>query len=396
MRFLYFADTRFPLERANGIQTFETCCALARAGHEVRLVVRADTHEPPRDAFEFYGAEPIDGLRIVALGFGGPATWRRAAFLATALEFASRRDADVVFTRDLGVASATLRVPRALRPPLIYESHGLSAIVGAQMGQYLSTASNASPAKQRRLARREQFVWQNAEGYLTITSGLARELSSAYGARPLLAVVPDGARLPAKREFVSPPADGFVAAYSGHLYPWKGVDVFVRALALCEGVSGLIVGGHPAEPDLERVRGLVASQGLADRVRLTGLLPPSGVPALLTRAHVLVLPNCATAISSTYTSPLKLFEYLAAGRPIVASDLPAFREVLDDDVTAVLVAPDDPAALAEALTRLRNDASRADRLARAAFALAAAYSWDARARRIAAVAEEIVGHSGPA
>jgi hypothetical protein len=55
MRILYFADIRFPLERANGIQTMETCHALVERGHEVRLVVKGDTHVPPRDPFEFYG-----------------------------------------------------------------------------------------------------------------------------------------------------------------------------------------------------------------------------------------------------------------------------------------------------------------------------------------------------
>ena len=58
MRILYFADIRFPLERANGIQTMETCHALAERGHEVHLVVRPDTHTPARDPFEFYGLPP--------------------------------------------------------------------------------------------------------------------------------------------------------------------------------------------------------------------------------------------------------------------------------------------------------------------------------------------------
>jgi glycosyltransferase involved in cell wall biosynthesis len=390
MRLLYVADTRFPLERANGIQTFETCHALARACHRVRLVVRADTHVPPRDPFAFYGAPALDAFEVVGLDLRGPAVWRRAAFLAASLEFTSRRDIDLVFTRDLGVAATLLRLPRALRPPVIYESHGVSATVGAQLGQYLSTGTGASGAKQRRLARRERSVWRTADGYVTITSALARELSALYGPRPVLAVVPDGARLPASRPFVPTPPGPFVACYSGHLYPWKGVDVLVRALALTAGIAGLVVGGHPAEPDLARVRALVADLGLEPRVRFTGLVAPSSVPPLLLQAHALVLPNSATAISSAYSSPLKLFEYLAAGRPVVASDLPAFREVLDHEVTALLVPPDDPSALARALERLRDDPALVDRLGRAAHALAGGYSWDARARRIGAIAEEVL------
>ena len=68
----------------------------------------------------------------------------------------------------------------------------------------------------------------------------------------------------------------------------------------------------------------------ASRVTFTGLMPPAEVAARLREADVLVLPNPASAISSEFTSPLKLFEYMASGRPIVASDLPSLREVLRD------------------------------------------------------------------
>ena len=74
MRILYFADIRFPLERANGIQTMETCHALAERGHAVTLVVKPDTHSPARDPFEFYGLPPhptlIDRTRQRAGGCG--------------------------------------------------------------------------------------------------------------------------------------------------------------------------------------------------------------------------------------------------------------------------------------------------------------------------------------
>jgi glycosyltransferase involved in cell wall biosynthesis len=95
-----------------------------------------------------------------------------------------------------------------------------------------------------------------------------------------------------------------------------------------------------------------------------------------------VLPNTATAISERYTSPLKLFEYLAAGRAIIASDLPALREVLTHDVTAWLVPPGDAAALAGALGTLARDSARRQRFGEAARALSAEYTWDRRAERL--------------
>ena len=395
-RVLYVADTRFPLERANGIQTFETCHALATLGHDVQLVVRRDTQAPARDPFAFYGAAEVDGFRIRQLGLAGPAALRRLAFLATAADLASRRDADIVFTRDLGAAAALLRLPRALRPPLVYESHGLAAVVGASLGDLLSTGANASPRKTRRLWRRERRVWQQAEGYVTLTHALAGELTRIFGSRDALGVVPDGTRLDPQRTFAEPRVgEGPLVAYAGHLYPWKGVDTLVRAMARLPGARGLIVGGHPQEPDLDRVRALAASLDTADRIAFTGLVAPGRVAELLAPADILVLPNGATTISASFTSPLKLFEYLAAGKPIVASDLPAFREVLEPDTHALLVPPDDAEALAAAVRRLTVDRALACRIARAAFDLAVDYSWDARARRIDALLRQVVAGCHP-
>ena len=82
-----------------------------------------------------------------------------------------------------------------------------------------------------------------------------------------------------------------------------------------------------------RLDGLARDIGVADRVTFTGWLPPASVAAELARAHVLILPNTPSHASERYTSPLKLFEYLAAGRPIVASDLAALREVLRHEDT---------------------------------------------------------------
>jgi glycosyltransferase involved in cell wall biosynthesis len=384
LRILYLADIRFPLERANGIQTIHTCHALACRGHDVTLLVRPDTASVARDPFEFYGLAPTPRLRIVRARVAGPAPVRRALYLATGLAqaLASERP-DVVFTRDLGVAAALLHVPRARRPPLVYESHGYAPVVSALLPELISGASAPSSAKTRRLERREALVWRRAEGYVTITQALARELASRLGPRADVAVVADGATVERERTFdwEGPGRPGWVT-YAGHLYPWKGVDVLIEALGLLPDVRGRIVGGHAGERDLARLRGLAASHGVDGRIEFTGFVPPFEVRRWLAAADVLVLPNRATAISAAYTSPLKLFEYLEAGRPIVASKLPALAEVLRDEDNALLVEPDDPGALAAAIARVSTDRALAVRLARRAFEDAAAFSWTRRAERL--------------
>jgi glycosyltransferase involved in cell wall biosynthesis len=126
-------------------------------------------------------------------------------------------------------------------------------------------------------------------------------------------------------------------------------------------------------------------------VTFTGLVDPPNVRASLSRATMLALPNPASAISTRFTSPLKLFEYMAAGRPIVASDLPAFREVLVPGETAVLVTPGDPAALAGGLRRVLSDPELGARLATAARAAVRDYTWDRRAERLEALLSAVAG-----
>jgi glycosyltransferase involved in cell wall biosynthesis len=404
VRIIYFADIRFPLERANGIQTMETCYALAERGHDVHLVVRPDTHTPARDPFEYYD-RPRHARLIVEhaplTGGSLPSMARRVGYLAFAAgrAFGSGR-ADVAITRDATVAWMLVQLPN--RPPVLYESHGYGPDVAAALPSMLSTAKPPGASKLARMARREAVIWSKAEGYITITAGLAAELTKRFGTRPRLAVVPDGARLTSGSDLVfQHRADAdveiqdltpkvAVVAYAGHLYAWKGVDTLVEAIARVPDVQALIVGGHEKEPDLARLREAAHRLGIADRVTFTGLVAPSAVPAWLARADILALPNPPSAISTHATSPLKLFEYMAAGRAIVGSDLPAIREVLRHDVTAWLVPAGDATALAAGIAQLARDPDRRQRLADAARRQVAEYSWSRRAEKIEVLLTEVL------
>ena len=393
LRLLYLADIRFPLERANGIQTMETCYALAARGHRVTLAVRPDTARPARDPFVFYGLPASSRLCVDQAVVWGPPPVRRVGYLAYALTRAiGRTHNDLVFTRDLGLASAVLSLPRALRPPVVHESHGFAPVFAETRHDLVSGARPAGWAKRTRLLRRERRVWREAEGYVTTTRGVAAELTARFGPRELVVTIPNGVRLPTDRRFVPPhPRSAPLVVYAGHLYPWKGVDLLLRALARLPATRGLIIGGHPREVDLPRARALADELGLTDRVTFTGLVDVARVPALLVEGDLLALPTTATPSASSYTSPLKMFEYLAAGKPIVASDLPAIREILRDGENAVLVEPDSAGALASAIDRLSKDHTLAGRIARTAFDQATTYGWDRRAERLEALMTAVVG-----
>jgi glycosyltransferase involved in cell wall biosynthesis len=203
-------------------------------------------------------------------------------------------------------------------------------------------------------------------------------------------VIPNGTDVPADRTFpgLARQAEARVL-YAGQLYPWKGVDVLVRAMASVPGARLVILGGLRGEADLERVAALVASCGLGARTEMPGTVPPARVADELRRAAVVVAPFLHTAMSERHTSPLKAFEAMAAGRPLIASDLPASREFLRHEENALLVPPGEVGALAAALRRVLETPVLAERIARAAFEEAPRYSWDARARTLRGLFDEV-------
>jgi len=388
VRILYLTDIRFPIERANGMQTMETAHALARRGHQVCLGVRPDPLRPKRDPFRFYDLNPDAGLSIERAPIAGPFWLRRLQFLAwSAWRSGVVRGVDLVFTRDLGVADVHRRLP--FRQPLVYESHGFAPVFAETLDELVSGATSAPARKVRRLTDRERAVWLAAEGYVTTTQVLADELVSRFGARPRVAVLSNGVRLPIMSAEDAPSSGAPLIAYAGHLYPWKGVDVFVRALSHLPRARGLVIGGGADDPDTVRVKALAESHGVSDRLAFAGFVPKAEVPRRLAAADVFVLPTLDTP-SARYTSPLKMFEYMAMGRPIVATDLPPVREVLTDGVNARLVPPGDAAALADAISALLEDPVSGARLADRARADVQRFSWDRRAERLEALFAEVL------
>jgi glycosyltransferase involved in cell wall biosynthesis len=280
-------------------------------------------------------------------------------------------------------------MPRALRAPVIYESHGYAPDVAASLPEMVTTARPPGAARLKRLTQREAAVWRDADGYVTITAALSRMLQEKFGNRAHTAVVPDGVRVNSTPDDLQAAVAPAVVGYAGHLYPWKGVDLLLDAIAQAPHASALIVGGHEVEGDRGRLEALADALGISARVTFTGHVAPAQVPALLRRATILALPNPASAISTFFTSPLKLFEYMAAGRAIVASDLPAIREVLRHEVNALLVAPGDSAALARAIDRLLGDSQLALKLARNALNDVDDYTWSRRAERLETLFEQV-------
>jgi glycosyltransferase involved in cell wall biosynthesis len=134
--------------------------------------------------------------------------------------------------------------------------------------------------------------------------------------------------------------------------------------------------------DRDRLERLTENLGLTDRIIFHDFVPYEDVPGYLARAGIAVVPLPDVLMSRYFTSPLKLFDAMAAGAPLVASDLDSLREVLRNGENAVLVEPDSPDALAAGIRTLLDDPTLAARIACKARSEVEQYTWERRAERI--------------
>jgi glycosyltransferase involved in cell wall biosynthesis len=218
----------------------------------------------------------------------------------------------------------------------------------------------------------ERSVLRCADLVLAVSEPLAWYARGRSGAR--VAVCPNGVDVDRFAPVAARPLRPASAVFTGTLRPWHGIDTLAEAWRLL-GTSApplTVVGDGPGRSLLEQVG-----------ARMTGALPHAEVPGVLERANIGIAPYAADA--PPYFSPLKLFEYLAAGLAVVAAEIPGVTELVDER-TAVLVPPGDPEALAGAVAALTADRRWRVRLGRSGRALAEQNTWRHRARRILAAA----------
>lgn len=384
MRVLYHHRTRGA--DAQGVHIRALTDALRELGHEVRIVTLARQQQA--------GAS-----KRSSIGGGGPSLLGRAIphWLYELLALAYNVPAFVV------LAFAVLRH----RPGLIYERYALFNVSGLWVARlfripFLLEVNAPLSMEHRehgdlvlhRLAERiEDRLCTQATRTVVVSAAMARIFEDRGVPAERLLVMPNGV----DRSRFHPGVDGtevrrdaglentFVVGFVGWIRPWHGVDRLVQAVARLAPelpeLRLLLVGDGPALPDLhEQVRRL----GMDDRVHFTGPVESKAIPEHIAAMDVAVQPDV-----TDYASPIKLFEYLALARPVIAPAKPNITEVVEDGSSALLVEPGSTDGLIDAIRRLYADRSLCARLAKRGGALIEerGYDWRANAARVIEVAE---------
>ena len=372
MKILYLSTSYIPSRRASSMQVMKMCQALTQQGHQVTLVTKAC---PPRqeagveDDYGFHAVEPIFSIkklpRPVWRGGGLVYIW----YIWWTLR-AQQDKFDLVYSRDLAGA----QLATCFNYPVLYEVHGVPQ---GRLSRYLLQILVNTPTFRR---------------LVVISKGLKQDLSNLdlLPTRDKIIIAHDGSELFDVND--SDPMDRSVfdsnrclnLGYVGHLYPGKGMDVIVELAKRFQEHTFHIIGGR--EKDLS----VWKRKTLSNNLSFHGFVNPSKISSYYRRLDLLLLPPQRHVYGasgrddiSRWMSPMKMFEYMATGKPIVSSDLPVLREVLEHERNALLVPPDDVDAWEAAIKRLAADKHLGHQLGQTAQQdLLDHYTWKARAKKV--------------
>lgn len=298
---------------------------------------------------------------------------------------------------------------RAFAPDVIYERYNLNLLAGIWLAKLTRTPFllevNAPLAQERAsfggglelhpLAWRiENWLWRSADRILPVSGPLAALLRAAGVAPERIAVIPNGID-PAAFDAIDGAAakralglgDKLVLGFSGFMREWHGLDSVIDALAqpaLPRSLQLVLLGDGPARAAMER---RAAERGIADRVTFAGIVARDALARHVAAFDIALQPKAVA-----YASPLKLFDYMAAGKAIVAPDQPNIRELLSHESSALLFDPQHKTAMLDAVLRLVGDAGLRRRLGMGARRQIdeRGFTWRENARRVAGLGYELI------
>ncbi len=368
MKIVCIAASFVPSNTANSIQVMKTTHALAELGHSVTLLVPGEEKTNWNNLQSFYGLRQQFDVEWIPENLA----FRRYDYAFKAVQRARQLSPDLVYTWVL--QTAVLSLGRGI--PTILELHDR---VTGRLGPWLFKRFWRSHALHR---------------LLTNTAALRKVLVDQFHLTPepdQILTAPNGVELERYRDLPSPEKareklglpQGFTAGYTGHFYAGRGMPLMLALAKALPDIRFLWVGGQAQ--DVAYWKDRLKAEGI-NNVTLTGFVDNAILPRYQAAADVLLMPygnriaGSGGGNSVEIASPMKMFEYMAAGRPILSSDLPVIHEILNEDM-AVFCPPEDFHAWEKALPGLQEDQVRRESLAAASLKAVQAYSWQARAER---------------
>ena len=359
---------------------------LVEAGYRVQLITAGDPSLPERDTY--------CGASILRVPVGDDLN-----FLKRAVEFGqtvmrhveSSPPYDVCHFRSVWCGLPIVQAGPRLGYKTLFEVNGLPSVELKYHYPALKGNPLLSKIREQEIATlllADTIICPSAVTRAFIAS-LARSVP-----RDKIAVIPNGVDTKLfTPQPLNPRSDLPTILYIGTLADWQGLDVLIEAMPaiLAQYPVRLRIVGRGRGRQRKDLQKRIRKLGLEGSISIEPASPHHEMPALIAQADVCVAPLAYNDRNVTQgCCPIKVIEYMACARPVVASNLPVVREMARDDADALLFTPDDPADLARCVLAILNDASLAQRLADSAAKRARKFSGHAPQKRLVRVYEQLI------
>ena len=369
-RIIYISHGNIPSKWAHTVQTMKMAEALGQIVPDFELVTQIHWRDLWKRRFDFeswYGiSKPFRIRRLATCCAPRRKVFEHVfseGFAETAVNWVQKRIPDLVFTRCHFAAQKL--ADRSI--PFIYETH---ATKDRELEARLVPISRSPSLK----------------AVVTISDSLKQKYAACGVPENRILVLPDAVdlerwqaapnQIDARRQLGLNPS-GFYAMYCGHLYDHRGIEEILHAARILSNVNFVLVGGW--EKDVQRRKEEAA--GLSN-VTFTGFVPNALVPVYAAASNCILIPYSAKVPRVECMSPLKLFESMATGRPIIACDLSAIRQHLQHQFNALLIPPDCGNSLVLSIKKLLYNEVDGKILATQALHDVSPYTWTSRAEKI--------------